>query len=96
MYREIKEQWPQDDMRLFVLETIEYLLCNPLSTVEEAMELCLEERLEIALSDQSIATFLKYSKKIDLFVRMYFRAKAVRIIAETGVPVTIIGDGWDE
>ncbi len=70
MYQEIKEQWPQDNMRLLVLETIEYLIYNPCVTVEDAMELFLKERLGITLEDQSIATFLKYSKKIDIFIRI--------------------------
>ena len=93
MYQEIKEQWPQDNIRLLVLRTIEYLIYNPSSTVEDAMELCLKEKLGITLSNQSVATFLKYSKKIDVFIRIYFRSRVIRTVADAGVPLTIIGGG---
>lgn len=91
MYREIKEQWPEGDMKILALETMEYLTCNPSSTLENAVEVCLKERAGITFSDQSIATFLEYSKNIDLFIRMYFRSRVLRAVADTGVPVTIIG-----
>lgn len=96
MYQQIKDQWPQDNMKVLVLEIIEFLLCNPSATVEEAMGACLEEGLGATLSDQLIATFLKYSKKIDVFIRMYFRTRVVKAIVETGVSMTIIGGGWEK
>ncbi|MCM1560746.1 MAG: glycosyltransferase [Butyrivibrio sp.] len=73
---------------------LEYLLENPEKTLEEALYYVLLDR-DMELSDPAIAVFMEHSKAIDNFVRMYHRERVLIEIAQSGIPVTIIGNGWD-
>lgn len=76
------------------LEVLECLLENPSMTVEDALEHCMQRR-NIVMDDNRIAMLLNFSKDIDLFVRMYYRSEVVKKIASAGIPITLVGGGWD-
>jgi len=94
IYRRINEKWQSDASNLLILEMLEYLLANPSESVESALERCLSDR-KMELSDETMAFLLKQSKSVDVFVRMYFRGKVLNQVVQTGIPVTVIGRGWE-
>lgn len=94
LYGQIKERWYSESSLLLALSMLEYLLENPEKTLEEALYYVLLDR-DMELSDPAIAVFMEHSKAIDNFVRMYHRERVLIEIAQSGIPVTIIGNGWD-
>ncbi len=94
IYRRINEKWQSEASRLLVLELLEYLLDNPQVSIERALEKCLADS-GMELTDESIALLLKQSKAVDVFVRMYFRGMVLNQVVQTGLPVTVIGIGWE-
>ena len=94
LYQKIKEQWPDEKVQLLVLGTMEYLIDHPDLTMEDALQLYAADH-GMWLPDESIATLMENSRDADLFVRMYFRSRAVSLIASSGIPLTLIGNGWD-
>ncbi|MCM1302692.1 MAG: glycosyltransferase [Lachnospiraceae bacterium] len=94
LYEQIKERWYSESSLLLALSMLEYLLENPEKTLEEALYYVLLDR-DMELSDPAIAAFMEHSKAIDSFVRMYHRERVLIEIARSGIPVTIIGNGWE-
>lgn len=94
LYEQIKERWTSESSLSVALSMLERLLANPRETLEEALSGTLAD-MHMEMSDVGIASFLEYSKAIDLFVRTYYRAKVVSQIARSGIPITLIGNGWD-
>lgn len=95
IYREISDRWQSESSKLLVLETLEYLLDHPETTLEDALQKCLMDK-NMILPDALIALLLKRSKAVDVFVRMYFRGLAINQIVKAGIPVTVVGGGWSE
>ena len=94
LYRKINDRWQSESSKLLVLETLEYMLDHPAVTQESALEACLLDK-NMEMPDESIALLLKRSKEVDLFARMYFRGLVLNQVIKTGVPVTVVGGGWN-
>lgn len=92
LYEQIKQYPPQLQSLLFHM--IEYLLENPFSTIENAMEEMLRDASP-SIADDKTAYYLQFAKPVDTFVRNYFREKVLLSIAQAELPITIIGSGWD-
>lgn len=87
--------WINDEYAQFYRGIIRELIEKPQQTVEEvALRHCEremgeepKEMLRIALSKMIF---------IDLYVRNYWRGAAVRVLVNAGIPVHVIGKGWEE
>lgn len=94
LYQNIKDQMSDEYTRLLALGTLEYLLEHPEQTVENALSRYCAD-CGIPLTDDGIVIFMEHMKDVDLFVRMYYRSRAVSVIAASGIPITLVGNGWD-
>lgn len=87
--------WINDEYAAFYRGIIEELIEKPAQTVEEvALRHCEREMgeepkdmLRIALSKMIF---------IDLYIRNYWRGAAVRALVNAGIPVHVVGKGWEE
>lgn len=85
--------WINDEYAAFYQGIIDELIEKPYQTVEEvALAHCEREmgrepneELRIALSKMIF---------IDLYVRNYWRGKAVCTLVNAGIPVDVVGEGW--
>ena len=47
------------------------------------------------LSDSAVKTIMRNMTPIDWMVRMYYRGKAVQVLVDAGLPVHVLGRGWE-
>ncbi len=94
VYAALLQHLRGERMQRLALEVIEFLIVYPLYTLETALEYVLNEK-KIILGDEHVAVFLEQLKNVDTFLRFYFREKVVTAIADAGIPITLVGGGWN-
>lgn len=94
LYQNIQKKMPNGRMRLLALGTLEYLLDHPDQTLERALQIYSVD-CGILLSDDMVARLMEHMKDVDLFLRMYYRNRVVSLIVSAGIPITLVGNGWD-
>lgn len=74
--------------------TYEELMLHPYKTLEDALEemLLLEK---VFVDDARLCELISALHFIETSAVAYYRAKAVRVLAEAGIDVTIFGVGWE-
>ncbi|MGN0352519.1 MAG: glycosyltransferase [Roseburia sp.] len=87
--------WINDEYAAFYQGIIDDLLVRTGCTVEEvALEHCEREMGENTTEDLRIA--LSKMIFIDMYVRNYWRGKAVATLVDAGIKVDVVGKGWDK
>ncbi|MBD5484978.1 MAG: glycosyltransferase [Lachnospiraceae bacterium] len=73
--------------------SIDHLLAHPDSTIESVVE---DQLLQsgIILPDEELRQFISSCVYIERVVSSHYREKIVSLIAKSGIPLTICGDGW--
>lgn len=83
-----------EDYARFYHNIIDDLVRNPDKTIEAAVEK--QTRAEIdGLTKEDLKSAFASTIFIDLYVRFYFRALAVKTLADNGFRVEVFGKGWD-
>ncbi len=91
---EIIETSPEP-IRGMMKQLIERRIAEPLLPMEEAF--CQElERMDMEMAGEAFALFMNAMYAVDAYVRDYFRKKALDELLKVGIPVTVIGEGWDK
>ncbi len=87
--------WINDEYAAFYRGIIDDLLLHTECTVEEkALEHCEREMGENTIEDLRGA--LNKMIFIDLYIRNYWRGKAVAELADAGIRVDVVGKGWEK
>lgn len=87
--------WINDEYAAFYRGIIDELIIKPHQTVEQvALKHCEREMGKEANDQLRIA--LSKMIFIDLYVRNYWRGKVVRTLVNAGIPVDVVGKGWEE
>ena len=68
---------------------------HPWLELTTTIEKHLRENFSDELTEESLKETFPYMIMIDLYIRHYFRGEVVRTLVDSGVPVTVIGKGWD-
>ena len=87
--------WINEEYAAFYRGIIDDLLEHPACTVEEVALAHCERELGKESNDQ-LRIALHKMIFIDLYVRNYWRGKAVRTLVNAGIPVHVVGKGWEE
>lgn len=87
--------WINEEYAAFYRGTIDDLLEHPACTVEEVALAHCEREMGKEPNDQ-LRIALHKMIFIDLYVRNYWRGKAVRTLVNAGIPVHVVGKGWEE
>lgn len=87
--------WINEEYAAFYRGIIDDLLEHPACTVEEVALAHCEREMGKEPNDQLRITLHKMIF-IDLYVRNYWRGKAVRTLVNAGIPVHVVGKGWEE
>lgn len=96
VYKRILDTFQNNPFILDIVKNLlEFLIANTRYTIEGALEKCLCD-MGLELSLRQFAALMSGTKDVDLFIRMYYREKAVSEIAKTGRPIVIVGNGWQE
>lgn len=82
------------DAFALVKNALEILIQNPYLTTEDAIEQCLGE-INVKVNDQKLGEIITELRFLDALAVSFYREQAVRILAESGVTVTVFGSGWD-
>lgn len=93
LYHEINERFQDSVANRLALQMMEYLIANPMETMEGAFDRCLSDN-RIEMPDELMASFLDHAKLLDHFIRMYYRSKVLGTVMSAGIPITILGGGW--
>ena len=79
----------------FYHKIIDEVLVQSEKTLEEvARKFCIQEMGEI--SDAEFAEVLAHMNFVDLYVRNTRRGNVIRTLIEAGIPVEVVGDGWEK
>lgn len=73
---------------------IDDLIANPYKTIEFANEEHIRKEIP-NISEEEIKDCMKNMVFIDLYVRFYFRALAVKNLVDSGLKVHVFGAGWE-
>jgi len=87
--------WINEEYAAFYRGIIDDLLEHPACTVEEVALAHCEREMGKEPNDQ-LRIALHKMIFIDLYVRNYWRGKAVRTLVNAGIPVHVAGKGWEE
>lgn len=87
--------WINEEYAAFYRGIIDDLLKHPACTVEEVALAHCEREMGKEPNDQ-LRIALHKMIFIDLYVRNYWRGKAVRTLVNAGIPVHVVGKGWEE
>jgi hypothetical protein len=87
--------WINEEYAAFYRGIIDDLLEHPACTVEEVALVHCEREMGKEPNDQ-LRIALHKMIFIDLYVRNYWRGKAVRTLVNAGIPVHVVGKGWEE
>ena len=87
--------WINEEYAAFYRGIIDDLLEHPACTVEEVALAHCEREMGKEPNDQ-LRIALHKIIFIDLYVRNYWRGKAVRTLVNAGIPVHVVGKGWEE
>lgn len=87
--------WINEEYAAFYQGIINELIVHPDRTIEE-VELAHCEREMGANSTGDLRPALHKMIFIDLYLRNYFRGKIVAAVCDAGIPVTVIGKGWEK
>ncbi|MDD6810710.1 MAG: glycosyltransferase [Lachnospiraceae bacterium] len=63
------------------------------SLIQSVLDVLATNRMP--LSDNAVKTIMRGMTPIDWMVRMYYRGKAVQVLAEAGFDVHVLGRGWE-
>lgn len=83
------------DAEAFCKEVYEYLIKNIDVTLEDAIELLLNER-GLYYEDDMLREIISDLHVIDLYVVSYYRELTVKTIAEAGINLELYGVGWEK
>lgn len=84
-----------EEYAAFYMGIIDELIAEPKKTVEE-VALAHVRRETGSDSIKELRLVLYKMLFVDLYVRNYFRGKAVQTLCDAGFPVTVIGKGWEK
>ena len=85
--------WINEEYAAFYRGIIDDLLEHPACTVEEVALAHCDREMGKEPNDQ-LRIALHKMIFIDLYVRNYWRGKAVRTLVNAGIPVHVVGKGW--
>lgn len=74
-------------------QVITYLLEHSEQTYEQALEACLRAA-SIQLSDAELKEVMQDHRHVDIYISSYYRMEIIRQLVESGITVTVYGDGW--
>ncbi len=87
--------WINDEYAAFYRGIIDELIEKPYQTVEQVVLKHCEREMGKEPNDQ-LRIALSKMIFIDLYVRNYWRGKVVRTLVNAGIPVDVVGKGWEE
>ena len=91
-----KLQYRQPWLKKVALDSVEFLLSNPATTVEDAIAISLGESKE-SLEDSDYCNILyAIGNNIDFFLRGYFRHLLAETITAGGIKLHVSGNGWEK
>lgn len=74
---------------------IERRIAEPLLPMEEAFRQELVH-MDMQLEAEAFALFMNAMYAVDAYVRDYFRKQALDELLKAGIPVTVMGEGWEK
>jgi hypothetical protein len=71
-----------------------YMIENYSLTTEQAV-LDTADTMKLELKPEQLKTVMACSEPIDWMARMYYREKAIQVIADAGIDIWLLGRGWE-
>lgn len=88
-------QLAPEPIRSIMKDIIERRLAEPLISMEEAFRQYLAEQ-EMEIPVEQFALFMNAMYSGDAYIRDYFRKAALDELLSQGIPVTVMGEGWEK
>lgn len=84
-----------EPLRGIMKQLIERRIAAPLLPMEEAFRQYLKEQ-EMELAAEQFALYMNAMYSVDAYIRDYFRKMALDALLSQGIPVTVMGAGWEK
>lgn len=91
---EIAEASPEP-IKSMMKRLIERRIAEPLLPMEEAFRQELVH-MDMQLETEAFALFMNAMYAVDAYIRDYFRKQALDELLKAGIPVTVMGEGWEK
>ncbi len=88
-------QMLEAEYRDFYYEIIDAFIRNPQQELLSCIESYLRREMP-DINDVQLCEAMSTMPAVDLWIRMYFREKTVRMLAENGMKVHLFGKNWDQ
>ncbi len=89
----IKRNGPEYEK--FYRDLLDDIIAHTDLTMTEAIEKHIRESFPDEVTEESLKDTFPYMIMIDLYIRHYFRAEAVKALVDGGVRVDVYGKGWE-
>lgn len=93
VYEVIKES--PEPLQSIMKDLIERRIAKPLLPMEEAFAAYLREH-DMELGTEQFALYMNAMYSVDAYIRDYFRKIALDQLLTQGIPVTVMGEGWEK
>lgn len=91
----INEYFPKGDMmHQFYMAMADYMLAHSRETTEQAA-LATMQQTGLQVPDSQLKTIFRCSEPLDWMVRMHHRERAVKVLADAGLEIWLLGRGWE-
>lgn len=71
------------------------LITNTKCTLETAIENYFSEQ-QIAITNEQLVQYIRLFRFLDVYAISYYRERAIKLLIENGIRVTLYGHGWDK
>lgn len=83
------------DSNVLCDRVLEHLINDTECTLEWAIEDYMKEQ-SLMINDAQLLQYIRLFRFLDVFSSSYYRERAVKLLIENGIHVTIYGHGWDK
>lgn len=95
MLPDLEALFPKDSpMYRIFMQIAEDLIGHPEKSLIQSVQDVLADN-QMPLSDNAVKTIMRNMTPIDWMVRMHYRGKAVQMLVDAGLPVHVLGRGWE-
>lgn len=95
MLPDLEALFPKDSpMYRIFMQIAEDLIVNPEKSLIRSVQDVLTDN-QMPLSDNAVKTIMRNMTPIDWMVRMHYRGKVVQVLVDAGLPVHVLGRGWE-
>lgn len=92
---QVRNNFPQNEvLQQFYMNLSDYMIEHTQLTTEQAV-LDMRERMQLDVSGETMKVLFSCAEPIDWMARMHYRKQVIKVLADAGLDVWLLGRGWE-